>query len=254
MGIETTQLDITGISRDTCSATVGDCVAAIEGVRSVDVNESTDTVRVQYDSRQTSPTDIRETVAASGDESVRWNAHWTGISRRKLLGLAAGGATVSVAGCANLYAFGSEPEPRKRPRIGNETDDQAGEDGDGSDGDDEETNGDDDQTDGVERYRVHYLKQGETIEVPADKSLLVAGEEQGWDLPFQCRRGICGVCTARLWGNARERVSMQDPDDPSRRNQFLEDDEIRDGFTLTCVGYPQSDFVLETGERDALDR
>lgn len=167
--------------------------------------------------------------------------------RRTLLGLLAGGASASLAGCANLYAFGAETETRERPDLGGEDeedgqDEQDGEDGGADGGEDGEQDGGDD----VETFDIHYVKQGETIEVPADKSLLVAGEEQGWDLPFNCRQGFCGECTARLWGNTTERVQLEG-------NQFLEEDELRDGFTLTCVGFPRSDFALETGKKEDLE-
>lgn len=181
--------------------------------------------------------------AGCGDNSCS-RSGGTETYRRNLLRLMAVGTSVSLAGCTTVVAFGDEPEPRERPQVDTATETPTPTDGDenGTDTDSE-----------VETYSVHYAKQGESIEVPADKSLLVAGEEQGWDLPFNCRRGVCGECTAQLWGDARERVSMQDPDDSSRRNQFLEEEEIEDGFTLTCVGYPQSDFVLETGRRESLD-
>lgn len=161
----------------------------------------------------------------------------SGENRRNLLRLVAGGATASLAGCTSLFAFGDEAEPRERPDIGTDTETPTPTDGGG--------NGTDTGSD-TETYSVNYIKQGETIEVPADKSLLVAGEEQGWDLPFNCRRGVCGQCTARLWGDARERVELEG-------NEVLSEEELADGFTLTCVGYPRSDIVLETGERDALD-
>lgn len=169
--------------------------------------------------------------------------------RRTLLGLLAGGASASLAGCTNLYAFGAETEPRERPDIGGDEEDEEedGEDGDADGGDaDGGDNGDEDGEDQVETYNIHYVKQEETIEVPADQSLLVAGEEQGWDLPFDCRQGFCGECTARLWGDTRERVQLEG-------NQFLEEDELRDGFTLTCVGFPRSDFALETGKKGDLE-
>lgn len=196
--------------------------------------------------------DLRDTQTAreqeASDSDLRPESR---TYRRKLLrAVGAGGALTSLAGCTSLFTFGAEPKLRERPKIDDgtaedDTDDE-GTDRDGSDKRDDETDD--------ESYHVDYRKQSETVEVPWDKSLLVAGEEQGWDLPFQCRRGICGQCTARLWGNAHERVVMEDPNDPSRRNQFLTDEEIRDGYTLTCVGYPRDDFTLETSERDSLDR
>lgn len=175
--------------------------------------------------------------------------------RRMLLGAVATGGTLSLSGCLSLYSFGVSPEEWSDERgIEADQGDEVDEPTDEDDTDAEDGDPVDGEGDGVETYEVRYLKQEKTLNVPAGQSLLEAGEEQGWNLPYQCRRGICGTCTARLWGNAHERVVMEDPEDPTRRNQFLTDEEIKDGFTLTCVGYARSEFTLETGERDALDR
>ncbi len=53
------------------------------------------------------------------------------------------------------------------------------------------------------------------------------------DLPFACRGGVCGTCRARLLVGAVE----------MRRNFALEQDELDDGFILTCQSLPQSDEV-----------
>lgn len=178
-----------------------------------------------------------------------------GNRRRLLKALAATGASISLAGCTDLFVFGHEAEPRERPEIGNETEGPDGTDGGEENGGDEQNGGDNGTGEnggenggdsGTPTHQVTFAKQGETIEVPEDQSLLVAGEEQGWDLPFNCRQGFCGECTARVWGDPEGRVDLSN-------NQFLEDEEMEDGFVLTCVGFPRSDFVLETGERDALD-
>lgn len=188
----------------------------------------------------TEPTDIRE--SADGHPSCKDceapSCDQSGSRRRLLKALAAGGASISLAGCT-LVAFGEDSVPRDRPTI----DDDAGDEPNGEENGEEE-NGDDEDAD---QFAVYYRNEDQTLDISEDKSLLVAGEEEGMDLPYQCRQGFCGVCTARLWGDARERVEMDG-------NQFLEEDEIRDGFVLTCVGYPRSDFTLESGQRDALDR
>lgn len=53
------------------------------------------------------------------------------------------------------------------------------------------------------------------------------------DLPFACKGGVCGTCRARVVdGRAR-----------MRRNFALEDDEVEQGFVLTCQSLPESDCV-----------
>lgn len=174
------------------------------------------------------------------DLDVRSTETQVSSRRRKILASLAAGGSLSLSGCLSLYSFGTPPEEWRTVRP---IEDPPYKD------DDEVNDIDEDDTpdDEIETYDIRYYKQGVTIPVGSDQNLLDAGEEQGFDLPFRCREGWCGVCTARLWGDALDRVEMIG-------NQFLTDDEIRDGFTLTCVGYPRSNFTLETGERDALDR
>jgi 2Fe-2S type ferredoxin len=90
---------------------------------------------------------------------------------------------------------------------------------------------------------VEFVKQGETISVPENKTILDSGEDQGWDLPYACRQGQCVSCAGRITdgGNAEDYVVHDD-------QQMLEAAELGDGYTLTCVAYPKADFSIETGE------
>ena len=51
------------------------------------------------------------------------------------------------------------------------------------------------------------------------------------DAPFACKGGVCGTCRARVVAGE---VQM-------RRNYALEDDELADGYVLTCQSLPVSD-------------
>ena len=97
--------------------------------------------------------------------------------------------------------------------------------------------------DEVEYFEIEFAKQGETIEVPNNKPLLDSGEDAGFDLPYACRQGQCVSCGGKITsgGNAEDYVVHND-------QQMLSDDELGDGYTLTCVAYPKSDFAIETGE------
>jgi len=100
---------------------------------------------------------------------------------------------------------------------------------------------------GGESYSVEYVEQGGTIDVLSDESLLVAGEDEGWELPNQCRHGICGQCTSKVDGDGSELVEHDG-------NQYLSDEQIQEGYVLTCVGYPRDDFSLTTGKKDEADQ
>ena len=96
--------------------------------------------------------------------------------------------------------------------------------------------------DEAETFEIEFVKEGETLEIPGNTTILDAGEEAGMDLSFQCREGQCISCSAHI------------PDGPSEdfvthwHNQMLGEEELGEGYTLTCVGYPKADFSIETRE------
>jgi 2Fe-2S type ferredoxin len=92
-------------------------------------------------------------------------------------------------------------------------------------------------------FEIEFTKEGDTIEVAENETVLEAGEDDGWDMPYACRQGQCVSCAGEITsgGNAEEYVVHKD-------QQMLDDNELGDGYTLTCVAYPKSDFTIETGE------
>ena len=96
--------------------------------------------------------------------------------------------------------------------------------------------------DEIENFEIEFVKEGETIEVANNETLLDAGEDEGWDLPFACREGQCVSCGARTPdGDARDFVVHDN-------QQMLSDEELEKGFILTCVAYPRAPMTLETRE------
>ena len=75
-------------------------------------------------------------------------------------------------------------------------------------------------------YRFELTADGENI--------LDAGLENGVDLPFSCKGGVCATCKARL---VEGEVDMD-------RNQALLADDIERGFILTCQAHPISKRVI----------
>ena len=89
----------------------------------------------------------------------------------------------------------------------------------------------------TETYEVEFVDEGRSLSVPADKPILEAAEEAGMDLPYQCRMGVCGVCSARR---------LDDGDVDQTEGMFLSDSEKEEGYVLTCVARAMSDLELES--------
>ena len=110
-------------------------------------------------------------------------------------------------------------------------------------GEEEEQSPADIPEDEVEYFEVEFAKQGETIELANNRPVLEQGEDEGWDLPYACRQGQCVSCCAQITsGGSSEDYVVHD------NQEALSEGEMDEGYTLTCVAYPRSDFAIETGE------
>ncbi|RYF70870.1 MAG: ferredoxin--NADP reductase [Cytophagaceae bacterium] len=77
--------------------------------------------------------------------------------------------------------------------------------------------------------------RGKTLDlhVPARKSVLQAALAAGISLPYSCRGGRCSTCMARCTSGQLFMTI----------NDVLTDRDLREGWVLTCTGYPMSDTV-----------
>lgn len=66
-----------------------------------------------------------------------------------------------------------------------------------------------------------------------DEFILDAASSQGLDLPFSCKGGMCCTCKAKV---LEGKVDMD-------VNYALYEDEVADGYVLTCQARPKSNFV-----------
>ncbi|MFP1682629.1 PDR/VanB family oxidoreductase [Alloalcanivorax sp. C16-1] len=80
-------------------------------------------------------------------------------------------------------------------------------------------------------FDVRLMERDMTIHVPPDLSILEALEQQGIDMPYACRAGICRTCEVEVCGG-----------EPDHRDFILDDQERGSGKTiLVCVSRSNTD-------------
>ena len=90
---------------------------------------------------------------------------------------------------------------------------------------------------GAQGCTVTVIHHGLTREftMPKNKeSVLDAALEQGLELPYSCKGGVCGTCRCKL---VKGEVDMD-------ANYSLEDYEVARGFVLSCQSFPITDSLL----------
>jgi ferredoxin len=95
-------------------------------------------------------------------------------------------------------------------------------------------------------YKVTLISEAHnlnvTIDCPDDKFILEAAEDANIELPYSCRAGSCSPCLGKV-----TKGKVDQPD-----QTFLDEDQLANGFALTCVTYPSSNCTILTHEEENL--
>lgn len=89
------------------------------------------------------------------------------------------------------------------------------------------------------RVRIKLYGKEHEFEVKPDETILSAAQRADLDPPYACQIGACCTCRAKLTSGS----AIMD------EREALSDDEIADGYVLTCQAHPTSDGVFADYDR-----
>ncbi len=88
------------------------------------------------------------------------------------------------------------------------------------------------------KVTIHFDGEEHVLEVASDSTILETALDQGIDLPYSCQSGLCTACRGKCISG---KVKLDE-------EEGLSEEELSQGYVLTCVGHPLTDgVVIEIG-------
>jgi len=81
--------------------------------------------------------------------------------------------------------------------------------------------------------RIHYQNQWHDITAGENQTILQAALQNQLHIPYSCGSGVCAACAVKCTSG---KVTIV-------KNEVLTDDELKQGWVLTCTGYAINDNV-----------
>jgi ferredoxin len=90
-------------------------------------------------------------------------------------------------------------------------------------------------------YTIQIILPSGTKEIQcaSDEYILDAALKNRIKLPYSCKAGVCGTCTAQL---EKGRVNQEE-------QEILDEEEIASGSVQVCVAYPTDHCVIRSHAR-----
>ncbi|CAL5358757.1 unnamed protein product [Camellia sinensis] len=84
--------------------------------------------------------------------------------------------------------------------------------------------------------------QESEFEALDDAYILDSAENEGLELPYLCKAGVCSTCAGLMVSGPVDQAD----------GSFLNDKQMKKGYVLTCISYPTSDCVIHTHKETEL--